>query len=237
MHGTRSILSLQILPPATSHLCPLKLTLSHGSGSRSDCVVRHPPGRSSQIPKRTISLPLAETALDWTRQWRTPDCTRIPAFLYQRHRDRSLARTPMTLQSKPTPEPTGLAQQKAEQAEIVKRLSIRINAALDIDEILLDLHKDILGIFDAEDLTLYAVDTEKRRLSPNSLGWTPLKSPGFRSRSRACPASRRSIFVRLTSSTRTTHRNWPAFTRLSRSIPHRTKRRDFERNRFSPIRW
>ncbi len=70
----------------------------------------------------------------------------------------------MTPQSKPSPEPVGLAQQKAEQAEVVKRLSARINAAIDVDEILLDLHKDILGIFDAEDLTLYAVDTEKKEI-------------------------------------------------------------------------
>lgn len=70
----------------------------------------------------------------------------------------------MTPHTKPIPDPTGLAQQKAEQAEVVKRLSAKINAAIDIDEILLDLHKEILGIFDAEDLTLYAVDTEKKEI-------------------------------------------------------------------------
>ncbi|MFO0773997.1 MAG: GspE/PulE family protein [Nitrospiraceae bacterium] len=70
----------------------------------------------------------------------------------------------MTAPLKPTLDPAALAQQKAEQAEVVKRVSAKITAAADIDEILLDLHKEILGIFDAEDMTLYTVDQDKKEL-------------------------------------------------------------------------
>ncbi|MEE8494068.1 MAG: hypothetical protein V3S25_08485, partial [Nitrospirales bacterium] len=55
-------------------------------------------------------------------------------------------------------------QQKVEYAESVKRITNQIHAASEVDEILLDLHNDILGLFDAEELTLYAVDTEKREI-------------------------------------------------------------------------
>ena len=53
---------------------------------------------------------------------------------------------------------------KSEFAEHVKRITNQIQAATDIDQILLDLHKDILGLFDAEDLTLFAFDTEKKEI-------------------------------------------------------------------------
>ena len=56
------------------------------------------------------------------------------------------------------------SQQKAEFAEHVKRIKNQIQAASDIDQILLDLHRDILSLFDAEDLTLFAVDTEKKEI-------------------------------------------------------------------------
>ena len=56
------------------------------------------------------------------------------------------------------------SQQKAEFAEHVKRIKNQIQAATDIDQILLDLHRDILSLFDAEDLTLFAVDTEKKEI-------------------------------------------------------------------------
>ena len=55
-------------------------------------------------------------------------------------------------------------QPKAEYAEHVKRITIQINAATDLNQILLDLHKDILGLFDAEDLTLFAFDSEKKEI-------------------------------------------------------------------------
>ena len=55
-------------------------------------------------------------------------------------------------------------QQKAEFAEHVKRIKNQIQTASDIVQILLDLHRDILSLFDAEDLTLFAVDTEKKEI-------------------------------------------------------------------------
>ena len=55
-------------------------------------------------------------------------------------------------------------QQKVEYAENVKRITNQIHSASDLDEILLDLHQDILSLFDAEELTLYAVDTEKKQI-------------------------------------------------------------------------
>jgi GAF domain-containing protein len=55
-------------------------------------------------------------------------------------------------------------QQKVEYAEHVKRITTQIHAASDFDQILLDLHKDILGLFDAEDLTLFAFDSEKKEI-------------------------------------------------------------------------
>ncbi len=53
---------------------------------------------------------------------------------------------------------------KLEYAEHVKRITSQIHAASDLDQILLDLHKDILGLFDAEDLTLFAFDAEKKEI-------------------------------------------------------------------------
>ncbi|HXX73817.1 MAG TPA: GspE/PulE family protein [Nitrospiraceae bacterium] len=55
-------------------------------------------------------------------------------------------------------------QQKVEFAEHVKRITNQIHAASDLDQILLDLHKDILSLFDAEDLTLFAFDSEKKEI-------------------------------------------------------------------------
>ena len=56
------------------------------------------------------------------------------------------------------------SQQKAEFAEHVKQIKNQIQGASDIDQILLDLRRDILSLFDAEDLTLFAVDTEKKEI-------------------------------------------------------------------------
>lgn len=53
---------------------------------------------------------------------------------------------------------------KVEYAEHVKRITAQIHAASDLDQILLDLHKDILSIFDAEDLTLFAFDSDKKEI-------------------------------------------------------------------------
>ena len=68
------------------------------------------------------------------------------------------------MQAKPMPTNLQELQPKAEYAEHVKRITIQINAATDLDQILLDLHKDILGLFDAEDLTLFAFDSEKKEI-------------------------------------------------------------------------
>ena len=55
-------------------------------------------------------------------------------------------------------------QQKVEFAEHVKRITNQIHAASNLDQILLDMHKDILGLFDAEDLTLFAFDSDKKEI-------------------------------------------------------------------------
>ena len=48
-------------------------------------------------------------------------------------------------------------------SETLKRISAHILAAGDVDQILLDLRQEILSCFDAEDLTLFVVDSEKKR--------------------------------------------------------------------------
>ncbi|HEX7767843.1 MAG TPA: GAF domain-containing protein, partial [Nitrospira sp.] len=68
------------------------------------------------------------------------------------------------MQSKPMPNNLQELQQKGEFAEHVKKITAHINAASDLDQILLDLHKDILGLFDAEDLTLFAFDPDKKEI-------------------------------------------------------------------------
>ena len=55
-------------------------------------------------------------------------------------------------------------EQKVAYAEQVKLITNKIHAAQDLNQILLDLHKEILNLFDAEGLTLYAVDTEKKEI-------------------------------------------------------------------------
>src|SRR5215510_6973658 len=68
------------------------------------------------------------------------------------------------MQAKPIPQNMQELQQKVEFAEHIKRISNQIHAASDLDQILLDLHKDILSLFDAEDLTLFAFDSEKKEI-------------------------------------------------------------------------
>lgn len=55
-------------------------------------------------------------------------------------------------------------REKAAHAESLKRITSQIQAANDLDHILLDLHRDILSLFDAEDLTLFAFDTDKKEI-------------------------------------------------------------------------
>ncbi len=68
------------------------------------------------------------------------------------------------MQAKPLPQNLQELQQKVEYAEHVKRITTQIHTACDLDQILLDLHKDILSLFDAEDLTLFAFDSEKKEI-------------------------------------------------------------------------
>jgi len=68
------------------------------------------------------------------------------------------------MQAKPMPQNLQELQQKVEFAENVKRITSQIHAASNLDQILLDLHKDILSLFDAEDLTLFAFDSDKKEI-------------------------------------------------------------------------
>ncbi|NOS83069.1 MAG: GspE/PulE family protein [Nitrospira sp.] len=64
----------------------------------------------------------------------------------------------------PVPQNLQELQQKVAFAENVKRITDQIHAASDLDHILLDLRKEVLGIFDAEDLTIFAFDPEKKEI-------------------------------------------------------------------------
>ena len=55
-------------------------------------------------------------------------------------------------------------QQKFAYAEQVKLITNKIHAAQELNQILVDLHKEILSLFDAEGLTLYAFDSEKKEI-------------------------------------------------------------------------
>jgi type II secretory ATPase GspE/PulE/Tfp pilus assembly ATPase PilB-like protein len=68
------------------------------------------------------------------------------------------------IETKTAPENVQELQQKVAFAEQVKRITNQIHSAKDLDQILVDLRKDILTIFDAEEITLYAVDTEKKEI-------------------------------------------------------------------------
>jgi type II secretory ATPase GspE/PulE/Tfp pilus assembly ATPase PilB-like protein len=68
------------------------------------------------------------------------------------------------MQANPIPQNLQELQQKVAFAENVKRITDQIHAARDLDYILLDLRKDILSIFDAEDLTIFAFDSDKKEI-------------------------------------------------------------------------
>lgn len=55
-------------------------------------------------------------------------------------------------------------QQKIARDEEVKRISNQIHAAKNLDQILLDLNREILGLFDAEELSLFAMDPDKKEI-------------------------------------------------------------------------
>ncbi|MEI8013966.1 MAG: ATPase, T2SS/T4P/T4SS family [Nitrospira sp.] len=68
------------------------------------------------------------------------------------------------MQANPIPQNLQELQQKVAFAENVKRITEQIHAASDLDHMLLDLRKEVLGIFDAEDLTIFAFDSEKKEI-------------------------------------------------------------------------
>ena len=68
------------------------------------------------------------------------------------------------MQAKPVQQNLQELQQKVAFAENVKRITDQIHAASDLDHILIDLRKEILSIFDAEDLTIFAFDSEKKEI-------------------------------------------------------------------------
>jgi len=68
------------------------------------------------------------------------------------------------METKTAPDNVQELQQKVAFAEQVKRVTNQIHSAKDLDHILVDLRKDILSIFDAEEITLFAVDTEKKEI-------------------------------------------------------------------------
>jgi type II secretory ATPase GspE/PulE/Tfp pilus assembly ATPase PilB-like protein len=68
------------------------------------------------------------------------------------------------MQANPIPQNLQELQQKVAFAENVKRITDQIHAASNLDHILLDLRKDILSIFDAEDLTIFAFDSDKKEI-------------------------------------------------------------------------
>ena len=68
------------------------------------------------------------------------------------------------METKVLPDNLQELQQKVAYAEQVKLITNKIHAAQELNQILVDLHKEILSLFDAEGLTLYACDTEKKEI-------------------------------------------------------------------------
>ncbi|MFQ5990904.1 MAG: ATPase, T2SS/T4P/T4SS family [Nitrospiraceae bacterium] len=68
------------------------------------------------------------------------------------------------MEAKAVPDNLKDLQQNVAFSERAKRIGSQIHAAKDKDQILLDLHDDILGLFDAEELSLFAFDEEKKEI-------------------------------------------------------------------------
>jgi len=60
-------------------------------------------------------------------------------------------------------------QRKIAYVEEVKRITNLFHAAKDLDQIILDLHKDLLNLFDAEEVTIFAIDAEKKEIFSRAL--------------------------------------------------------------------
>ena len=68
------------------------------------------------------------------------------------------------MQANPIPQNLQELQQKVAFVENVKRITDQILAASDLDHILLDMRKEILSIFDAEAINIFAFDSEKKEI-------------------------------------------------------------------------
>jgi type II secretory ATPase GspE/PulE/Tfp pilus assembly ATPase PilB-like protein len=68
------------------------------------------------------------------------------------------------MQANPIPKNLQELQQKTAFAENVKRITNQILAASDLDHILLDMRADILSIFDAEAVSIFAFDPDKKEI-------------------------------------------------------------------------
>jgi type II secretory ATPase GspE/PulE/Tfp pilus assembly ATPase PilB-like protein len=68
------------------------------------------------------------------------------------------------MQANPIPKNLQELQQKVAFAENVKRITDQILVASDLDHILLDMRKEILSIFDAEAVSIFAFDSEKKEI-------------------------------------------------------------------------
>ncbi len=68
------------------------------------------------------------------------------------------------MQANPIPQNLQELQQKVAFAENVKRITEQILAASDLDHILLDMRKEILSIFDAEAVNIFAFDPDKKEI-------------------------------------------------------------------------
>ena len=68
------------------------------------------------------------------------------------------------MQANPIPQNLQELQQKVAFVENVKRITDQILAASDLDHILLDMRKEILSVFDAEAINIFAFDSEKKEI-------------------------------------------------------------------------
>src|SRR5262245_65503108 len=68
------------------------------------------------------------------------------------------------MQANPIPKNLQELQLKVALAENIKRITDQILAASDIDHILLDMRKEILSVFDAEAVSIFAFDSDKKEI-------------------------------------------------------------------------
>ena len=98
------------------------------------------------------------------------------------------------MEAKILPDSVNELQQKIAHAEEVKRISNQIHAAKDLDQILLDMNREILALFEAEELILYAVDPDKKEIYGKLPHLDGVERSDFGSTSRALPDLRQNIY-------------------------------------------